>query len=367
MSNIKYDKQGGITSLEHDLSDNEKQLKNNKKSYNFLEKWMLKHSKKLNYLLDKQGKYKCREEKTPKVVRIGPTNLCTAQCKYCPREHIHAGGCGYMDFDLFKQIVNWAEQNKVKDISFALFGEPLIHERIFDMIELAQQKGLRVGISSNAIKMSQKYADKLISYNLKNIEMSLDGYTEDEYLEGKKVGQYRQAKKNIEYLLKRAKESNSKTRFNIHFVDAGNVSSKNKRKFVKYWSKKLEGLNYVTSFYYEPHNWAGTRADIGQNNSLLDKMLKKVELKKPCVYIKGLNIDWNGNVIICTNDPTDTAVIGNINNEKIEDIYNGEKRMKYLEAHETGDFRKLNCSKCNVNSYWPLLFIKKRIVNYFSR
>ena len=220
MSNIKYDKYGGITTLESELSKGDNEPENCKKSYNFLEKWMLGRSKKLNYLLDKQGKYKCRQETTPKVIRIGPTNLCTAQCKYCPREHIHAGGCGYMDFSLFEQIVDWAEQNKVKDISFALFGEPLIHDRIFDMIELSQKKGLRVGISSNAIKMSQSYADKLLAYNLENIEMSLDGYTEDEYLEGKKVGQYKQAKKNIEYLLKRAKEKNSKSRFNIHFVDA---------------------------------------------------------------------------------------------------------------------------------------------------
>ncbi len=367
MSNIKYDKYGGITTLESELSKKDREVANSKKSYNFLEKWMLERNKKLNYLLDKQGKYKCRQETTPKVIRIGPTNLCTAQCKYCPREHIHAGGCGYMDFALFERIASWAEQNKVKDISFALFGEPLIHERIFDMIELSQKKGLRVGISSNAIKMNQDYADKLLSYNLANIEMSLDGYTEDEYLEGKKVGQYKQAKKNIEYLLEKAKEENSKARFNIHFVDAGNVSAKNKRKFVKYWSGKLEGLNYVTSFYYEPHNWAGTRADIGKDASSIDKLLGKLELKKPCIYIKGLNIDWNGNVIICTNDPTDTAVIGNINNNKIEDIYNGERRMKYLEAHEKGDFRELNCAKCNVNSYWPLLFIKKRIVNYFSK
>ncbi len=367
MSNIKHDEHGGITSLESGIPDNKNNTENHKSSYNCLERLMLKYTKKLNYLLDKQGNYKCRLEKIPRVIRIGPTNLCTAQCKYCPREHIHAGGCGYMDFAMFEGVVDWAEQNKVKNISFALFGEPLIHPRIFDMIELSQTRGLRVGISSNAIKMNQDYADKLLDYNLETIEMSLDGYTEDEYLEGKKVGHYREAKKNIEYLLEKAKEQKSKTRFNVHFVDAGNVSAKNKSKFVKYWSEKLNGLNYVTSFYYEPHNWAGTRANIGKELGFVDRLLSKFELKKPCVYIKGLNIDWNGNVIICTNDPTDTAVIGNIKDNKIEDIYNGKRRMKYLEAHEKGDFRDLNCSKCNVNSYWPFLFIKKRIVNYFSK
>ncbi len=367
MSNIKYDKYGGITTLESKALSEGKNIKNKKKAYNFLEKIMLKSSKKLNYLLDKEGKYKCRLDRIPRVIRIGPTNLCTAQCKYCPREHIHEGGCGYMDFAMFERIVDWAKQYRVKDISFALFGEPLIHPRIFDMIKLSQQQGLRIGISTNAIKMSQEYADKLLEFDLANIEMSLDGYTDSEYQKGKRVAQYSKAKQNIEYLLSRAREQKSSTKFNVHFVDAGNVSASSKRKFVKYWSEKLQGLNYVTSFYYEPHNWAGTRAGISQHMNWLDRLLRKVEFKKPCVYIKGLNIDWNGNVIICTNDPTNTAIIGNIKDSKIEDIYNGSRRMKYLEAHEKGDFRDLNCGQCNVNSYWPLLFIKKRIVNYFSK
>ncbi|PLX27391.1 hypothetical protein C0583_03705 [Candidatus Parcubacteria bacterium] len=367
MSNIQYDEQGGIVSLENQLEGHCKSRKKEKKHYSFLERLMIKKSRRLNYLLDGDGKYKCRQERLPNVIRIGPTNRCTAQCFYCPREHIHEAGSGYMDFEMYEEIVTWAEKNKVKAISFALFGEPLLHPRFFEMLELAREKGMALRVSSNAIIMDKEKANKLLDMNLEAMEMSLDGYVSHEFREGKRVDKHERVKENIEYLLSEAKKRKSKTVFNVHFVDAGNVSKKNKKRFVKYWSEKLNGLEHITSFYYEPHNWAGTRADVGAKINWLDKLLKKFELKKPCVYIKGINIDWNGNVVICTNDPTKEAVIGNIKQAKLEDIYNGETRMKYLSAHETGNFRELNCRKCNVNSYWPLLFIKKRIVNYFSK
>ena len=368
MSYIKYDERGGITSLDAPFqSEKRTKAKKEKKGYGFLERWMLKRSKKLNYLLDDHGRYKCRQEGLPSVIRIGPTNRCTAQCMYCPREHIHKKGSGYMDFSMYEDLIAWAKKNSVKEISFALFGEPLLHPRFFEMLDLAKASGLKLRVSSNAIIMSKEKAKRLLDLELDAMEMSLDGYEQSEYEKGKMVKQYEKAKKNIEYLLTEAKKRGSKTTYNIHFVDAGYVSAKNKRKFVSYWSKQLEGLKYDTSFYYEPHNWAGTRNDLALKLSFFDRLLMKFELKKPCIYIKGINIDWNGNVIICTNDPTEEAVIGNIKDSSLEDIYNGEKRMKYLSAHESGDFRDLNCGVCSVNTYWPLLFIKKRVMNYFSK
>jgi radical SAM protein with 4Fe4S-binding SPASM domain len=364
---IRYDERGGIISLEKKFLEEPGQKGKNKVSYSLLERLMLRFSKKINYLLDKDGKYKCRNEKTPSVIRIGPTNRCTAQCAYCPREHIHARGSGYLDFALYEELIAWAKAKGVKTISFALFGEPLLHPRIFEMFALAKANGLETRLSTNAIIMDQEKAERILAADFVSIEMSLDGFSEKEYQAGKKVDRYEKAKSNIEYLLKRAREMELKSTFNIHFVDNGNVSRENKKNFVKYWKKALSGLRYETSFYYEPHNWAGTRPDISQTARGIDRFLSRFELKKPCIYIKGLNIDWDGSVYICTNDPTEKAIIGNIKKESIEEIYNGQKRLSFLEAHEKGDFREKNCAVCNVNSYWPLLFLKKKLLNFLAK
>lgn len=360
----KYDEYGGITNIYKQIDKSKNSHQKNKKSgYNFFERFLIGHSKKINYLLDKEGKYKCRKENIPQVIRIGPNNLCTARCAYCPREYIHDDGVGYMDFVLFEKIVDWAKYNEVETIAFALFGEPLLHPQIMDMIDLSHKKGLKMRLSTNGIILTEELTEKLLKYPFEALEFSMDGFTREEFIKGKQVDKYEKAKKNVEYYLKRAKEEKVKTRFNVHFVDIGNVSFKNKTKFVRYWKKQLKNLKYTTSFYYEPHNWAGTRNDLRDQMSLVDRILSKVELKKPCVYVKGLNINYNGDVIICTNDPTKEAVIGNIKNTKIEDIYNGKERKKFLDKNEKGNFEGVNCDVCTVNSVLPLMFIKKKIIN----
>lgn len=360
---INYDEQGGITNAGKGRKIGREKKKRTKNGYGLVEKFMIKFSPRVNYLLDRKGKYKCRQEGLPKIIRIGPTNRCAARCFYCPREHIHAGGTGYMDWEMYREIIDWAKENNTATIALALFGEPLLHPRILDMVKLAQEKNLEIRLSTNAIVLTRELADKLLEFPINAIEISMDGFTDQEFLQGKLVDKYQDAKKNTLYLLARAKEKKHQAIFNIHFVDIGNVSLVNKIKFIRFWKKELAGLNFQRSFYYEPHNWAGTRDYLREQMGWLDRLLGACELKKPCVYVKGLNINWNGDALICANDPTPAAVLGNIRVSKLEEIYNNAKRMQYLEEQETGNFKNFNCGICTVNSVLPLSFIKRRLTN----
>lgn len=362
MSKTKYDNYGGIVNHSKNTSALE-QSRVHTSGYNFIEKLLLKHIRKVNYMLDENGRYKIRNEKIPPVIRIGPTNRCTAQCFYCPREHVHNWQTGYMDMAMYERIVDWAKKNKVGSIAFALWGEPLLHPEITTMFDLAHQAGLSLRLSTNAIVLDKKLAHHIIKYPWQSIEMSMDGFTKKEFEKGKQVDKYEQAKANILYYLSLAKKAKVQTSFNIHFVDIGNVSLINKIKYVRYWKKQLQGLKYATTFYYEPHNWAGTRAGLEKQMGFIDKILSHWTLKKPCVYIKGLNINFDGNVFACANDPTPLAKLGNVKDMSLEKIYSSEKRLCYLEEHETGKFKEFNCGICTVNSIRPLLHIKKTILN----
>ncbi len=362
MKEAKYDNYGGIVDAVDKKNENIS-VGTKKKKYNVLEKFIIKHVKRVNAVLDKAGRYNCRKANSPRVIRIGPTNRCTARCSYCPREHIHDSGSGYMEFELYERIVKWARENKVDTISFGLFGEAFLHPRLIDMIDLAVKSNIKVKVSTNAIVLNKKRVDQLLEYPILSVEMSMDGFNRQEYKEGKQVDKFDEAKSNILYLLKRAKELKKDTLFNIHFVDVGNVSFANRIKYIKYWKKQLEGLNKAASFSYEPHNWAGARDGLRKKMSWVNRLLAKFELKKPCTYLNGLNVNWNGDVYICCNNPVKEAIIGNITNEEILSVYNNSKRINYLDCHEKGDFRELDCGRCTVNSILPFVFIKKRITN----
>jgi len=366
MLEIKYDEFGGIINCDENhglLADGK--LINKRRGYNLLEKFLLRTSKKINYLFNADGLYKCRQEKLPHMLRLEPTNRCTARCSYCPRTIVHDWGTGYMNFDLYQRLIAWAVSNGINKVGFALWGEPLIHPKIIDMIDYAHQNGLIIRLSTNAIALSDNLARKLLDYPLEAIEISLDGTNEREYFLGKQVNQFEKVTANVLNLIKLAKENKIQTVFNIHFVNVGNVSWSNTVKYIKFWKKQFKGLNFASSFVYDPHNWAGTLA-AKDYLSWFDRLLMRFELKKPCPYLAGLVINWNGDALICCNNPQKRGFIGNVSEQAIEEIYNGEKRMKYLIENEKGTFKDVDCLVCSVNTVWPLLYIKKRITKLFS-
>lgn len=366
MIEVKYDEFGGIANCdENHGSLSGPMATNNRRGYNILERLLLKYDRKINYIFDSAGLYKCRREGLPHILRLEPTNRCTARCSYCPRAVVNDVGTGYMDFSLYKKIIDWAVGHKIGKVGFALWGEPLIHPQIIEMIDYAHERGLSVRFSTNAIAFSEVLAKKILSYPIEAIEISLDGTDEHEYVLGKQVNQFQKATDNVLNLIKLAKEKKSQTVFNIHFVNIGNVSWQNTIKYMKFWKNQFQGLNFKSSFVYDPHNWAGTMP-VERYLSWFDRLLMKFEVKKPCPYLAGLVINWNGNVCVCTNNPRKQALIGNVSDQSIEKMYSGEKRMKYLVENERGTFKDVDCLVCSVNTIWPLLFLKKRIGKLIS-
>jgi len=66
-------------------------------------------------------------------------------------------------------------------------------------------------------------------------------------------------------------------------------------------------------------------------------------------FLNHLSINRKGDASICVRfDPKGIGVLGNIQNQTIEDIWNGEKRMKWMEYHKQGERDKIPlCSYCH--------------------
>lgn len=70
-------------------------------------------------------------------------------------------------------------------------------------------------------------------------------------------------------------------------------------------------------------------------------------------FLNHMSINKDGEVSICVRfDPHKYGVIGDANTERLEDIWNGEKRMKWLEYHKQGKRDKVPlCSYCE---FWGI-------------
>jgi len=98
----------------------------------------------------------------PTNLQIEPSTKCNLRCAICPLTEGMGRSTGYMDFALFKKIID-----EIGDYVFLIllwdWGEPFLNPSIYEMISYARQKGIRTVSSTNGHSFTQiENADKLV-------------------------------------------------------------------------------------------------------------------------------------------------------------------------------------------------------------
>ncbi len=148
----------------------------------------------------------------PYCVDIELAAICDLACPHCYREYIVTPD-KIMKEDLFKKIIKQVEDLRIPSIKLNWRGEPLLHPKIFDFINLAKKaRVLEVSINTNATTLDEKKAEKLINSGLDQIIFSFDGGTEKTY-EKMRPGRFKDNKfsevyRNIKNFCLKKKELN---------------------------------------------------------------------------------------------------------------------------------------------------------------
>ena len=114
----------------------------------------------------------------PPCVQIEPTSICNFRCVMCYQadksfSSKSKGFMGHMSIELFKKCIDELEGN-VEAITFASRGEPTLNQKIFEMIEFANNKFLGLKINTNASMLNEKLIHKLLSSSIQTIVFSID-------------------------------------------------------------------------------------------------------------------------------------------------------------------------------------------------
>ncbi|MDZ7836849.1 MAG: radical SAM protein [Actinomycetota bacterium] len=135
---------------------------------------------------------------------IEVTSNCNLKCRLCPNKDIPSADKGFMDFDLYKQIMDQLG-SRVNDIYLFHRGEPFLHPRLVDMITYAKKTPAAVRIHTNATLLDQENTDQVIKSGLDFISFSFDGYDKKTYEAQRINSSFEQTLENIIYFLKRKK------------------------------------------------------------------------------------------------------------------------------------------------------------------
>jgi len=128
---------------------------------------------------------------------------CNLRCPSCPNNMPisieNNNPKGIMSPELFKRILEKSTSEiYVTDLGLYNWGEPLLHNKLMDIIDIANSFGLPPVLSSN-LNVAIDY-DALIAAKPSKIHVSLSGFTQDIYSVAHRGGDIELVKKNMEKL-----------------------------------------------------------------------------------------------------------------------------------------------------------------------
>ena len=261
--------------------------------------------------------------------------MCNADCVTCPREEMTRKP-GTMEMDLYEKIIRECSRYKIRCLHLHNFGEPLLDKLLSERIRIAKKAGLkRVKIISNGSLLTEEKTRELIESGLDELKISIDGHSPETFEKIRKKLKYADVVENIRQFIKiRDGQGSATPRLTLNFVRSKDNLSEEKA-FIQYWRGKVDSISID-----KVHNWG-----IQYLNPL-----KKSVIRKPCLRVwNTFTVLWNGEVALCCLDYDGKVILGNLEQESFQDIWQGEKLRRIRQYHIQADLSQIpiceNCSK----------------------
>lgn len=272
----------------------------------------------------------------PLLVDLELASVCNLKCPMCytiTDEFKKKVTKGFMDFDLFKKIIDEIA-GKVFAVRLSLRGEATLHKQFIECVRYAKAAGIReLSTLTNGSRLRGEYLEQIMDAGIDWITISVDGIGET----------YEKIRRPIKY---------------SEIID--NISQINIIKQKKNRTKpviKVQGIwPAVRNDPEEYYNTLAPIADLVAFNPLID-YLRKDEV---IVYEEGFScpqlyqrlvVGSDGRVIMCSNDEDGQVIIGDADEQSIHEIWHGEHLCRLRDTHgEPDGFKNIDvCRHC----YYP--------------
>ena len=293
---------------------------------------------------------------SPKKLTLMITSRCNLDCGFCD-----IPDRSYKKKDMNKEdafsIIDAAHRLGVSALEIT-GGEPFLHKSIFEIIDYANLKEMKVSLTSNGLLIKEN-AEKILEAKIKCISVSIDGLKKThDYLRGS-TGSYKKALEAIEYIKKKRQDANIAinmvvTNKNVQELEQVHDYFKGRGMTLSFFPVINKPMFYLRSFK-EKNSYIDFVEKIKRSGKLslsrylyhvnVLKYFKNNRIKVRCLgLIQELGIDVEGNVFPCCvwenkNRPFNS--LGNALEEDLEKLWYSEKFY-----HARKSIFKQGCGNC---------------------
>lgn len=276
----------------------------------------------------------------PTRLWIESTSVCNLRCIMCLNEKIPQNDKGFMDFSLYKKIIDEVK-SYVRDIYLHHRGEPLLHQDLARMIRYAKDNGINVRFHTNGTLLNQKLASDILSAGPDLISFSIDGFTKETYNKIRINADFDKTISNIsEFLKLRKAVHKTKPYVIIEEIEFPGYKDYYKSDLKKEFSKRFKDLGLDELIFKKLYNWAGDY-DTPEKTST-------AKIRTKCTFPWYASVIlWDGTVSACPQDYFGKIKLGNIQNKTLKEIWN-DNTYTTLRKNILYSLKDLSpCNKCD--------------------
>lgn len=289
----------------------------------------------------------------PFSLSIEPTTACNLGCPECPSGlKQFTRPTGKLDLDLHRSMLE-----QVKDtvfyINYYFQGEPFLHPHFLELIRDAHQQKIYTATSTNAHFITEKKAEEIVHSGLDRLIISIDGLTQETYENYRVHGELNKVLEGTKHLIEGKKKLNSATphlifqflavRPNEHEID--DVFRLGKEMGIDEVRIKTAQLyDYKNGNPLMPENEKYSRYRKQKDGTYKIKH----ELGNHCWRMWSSSVlTWDGKVVPCCFDKDAKHVLGSLEEESFEQVWNSTTYRNFRKAVLTQRDQIDICTNCS--------------------
>lgn len=282
---------------------------------------------------------------------IEASSACNMKCVMCPRTDMLLDGTFWkvenFNYEQYKKLIDeTTKHGKLKSIKFQYLGEPLVNKKLIEMIKYAKSRGVvDVMFNTNAALLTEKKSIEVINSGVDKVFFSFDSPYREKYNKIRVGGDYDQVLNNIKNFMKIRNDLNkSKPLTRVQMV----LMKDNKKEWEEF-KKLFEPIVDTVAF--------GWWMDYNLNNKKEDFLIEDGTTKPKGVFCcpqiwQRMFVHPDGVVTPCCFDAKRDLKMGNINDNTVQEIWNGKKYTELRKLHKSGKFFENDiCRNCALANF----------------
>lgn len=298
----------------------------------------------------------------PFVFNIETTNYCNMRCVMCPRTELMTRKNIWIDDEMFENVLDQMRPHSDEDlkafwdfvhgrydmdeetrtengfyfhvssrcVTLHGYGEPLLDKNIIRRVSACTERGIPTYFSCVPANIDVEKIEELMRAGLTVLKFSVDALDDEKQraIRGRR-NNFHAAYEKILTVLDMKAAQGLKTRIVVTMLVMGadETSRAMHQEFMDLW-KGRDVFAYVKSL---DNRWLYESDENLKNRSHYDDQY--------CEFPwTSLTVMADGSVVPCTQDYDAEMCMGNVNEQSLEEIWNGEKYREFRRWHATGEF-----------------------------